>query len=101
MRFLAKRLEAAEVIDPTSVKVSYVQFGATVTVRYNDDSEKTFSIVGIDEVEVGRGHISWMSPLARALMKANEGDVVSFNAPGGQQDLEVMKIEYRALGDDD
>jgi len=100
MRFLAKRLEAAEVINPTSVKVNHVQFGATVTVRYDDDSEKIFSIVGVDEVEVGRGRISWMSPLARALMKASEGDIISFNAPGGQQDLEVLKIEYRALDDD-
>ncbi len=97
MRFLAKRLETAEIIDPLAVKVAHVQFGATVTVRYEDDTEKTFAIVGVDEVDVERGRISWMSPLARALMKAQEGDIVTFNSPKGQQDIEVVGVAYRAL----
>jgi transcription elongation factor GreB len=97
MRFLAKRLETAEVVDPLAVKATHVQFGATVTVRYEDDSEKTFSIVGIDEVDVARGRISWMSPLARALMKAHAGDVISFNSPKGQQEIEVLGVEYKIL----
>jgi transcription elongation factor GreB len=97
MRFLAKRLESAEIIDPLVVKVEHVQFGATVTVRYEDDTEKTFAIVGVDEVDVERGRISWMSPLARALMKAQEGDIVTFNSPKGQQDIEVVGVSYRAL----
>lgn len=94
MRFLAKRLESAEIVDPLAIQVSYVQFGATVTLRYEDDSEKTYSIVGVDEVDLSKGRISWMSPLARALLKANEGDIVTFNSPKGQQDVEVISVRY-------
>jgi transcription elongation factor GreB len=97
MRFLAKRLEAAEVIDPTTIKASHVQFGATVTIQYEDGIEKTFAIVGIDEADVTQGKISWMSPLARALMKGSEGDVVTFQAPGGQQEIEILSIKYVAV----
>ncbi len=97
MRFLAKRLETAEIIDPLAVTATHVQFGATVTVRYEDETEKTFSIVGVDEVDVSRGRISWMSPLARALMKMHEGDVIAFNSPKGQQEIEVLTVEYRAV----
>jgi transcription elongation factor GreB len=94
MRFLAKRLESAEIVDPLSIQVSYVQFGATVTIRYEDDSEKTYSIVGVDEVDLAKGRISWMSPLARALMRANEGDLVTFHSPKGQQDVEIVAVRY-------
>lgn len=94
MRFLAKRLESAEIVDPLSIQAEYVQFGATVTIRYEDDTEKTFCIVGVDEVDLSRGRISWMSPLARALMKANRGDVVMFHSPKGQQEIEVIEIVY-------
>lgn len=97
MRFLAKRLEAAEVVDPLAIKADYVQFGATVSIRFEDDSEKTYSIVGIDEVDVAKGRISWMSPLARALNKAKEGDIVTFNSPKGQQDVEVLKVVFKEL----
>jgi transcription elongation factor GreB len=94
MRFLAKRLESAEIVDPLSIQAEYVQFGATVTIRYEDETEKTFRIVGIDEVDLSKGRISWMSPLARALMKANQGDIVTFHSPKGQQEIEVVKIMY-------
>jgi len=94
MRFLAKRLESAEIVDPLAIKVSYVQFGATVTVRYEDDTEKTYTIVGIDEVDLSRGRISWMSPLARALLKASEGDLIDFHSPKGRQEVEVMSVRY-------
>lgn len=97
MRFLAKRLESAEIVDPLSIKVPYVQFGATVTIRYEDDTEKRYAIVGIDEVDLARGRISWMSPLARALMRAAEGDVVTFSSPKGQQEIEVISVEYIVL----
>lgn len=97
MRFLAKRLESAEIIDPLAVTVSHVQFGATVTLRYEDDTEKSFSIVGIDEVDLSVGRISWMSPLARALMKSSEGDIVLFNSPKGQQEVEVIAVQYVAI----
>jgi transcription elongation factor GreB len=94
MRFLAKRLESAEIVDPLLIKSDCVQFGATVTLRYEDDSERTYCIVGIDEVDLAKGRISWVSPLARALLKAQEGDVVNFHSPKGQQEIEVLKIRY-------
>jgi transcription elongation factor GreB len=97
MRFLAKRLEAAEIVDPLAIQVAYVQFGATVTLRYEDDSEKTYSIVGVDEVDLSRGRISWMSPLARALIKASEGDLVTFHSPKGQQEVEILRVAYIAI----
>jgi transcription elongation factor GreB len=97
MRFLAKRLESAEIVDPLAIKVTYVQFGATVTIRFEDDSEKRYSIVGIDEVDLPKGRISWMSPLARALMRASAGDIVTFNSPKGQQEIEIIAVEYLTL----
>jgi transcription elongation factor GreB len=97
MRFLAKRLEAAEVVDPLAIKVDYVQFGATLQIRFEDDTERTYSIVGVDEVDVPKGRISWMSPLARALLKAKEGDIVTFHSPKGQQEVEVLSVIYKEL----
>jgi transcription elongation factor GreB len=94
MRFLAKRLESAEIVDPLLIKATYVQFGATVTLRYEDDSEKTYTIVGVDEVDIALGRISWMSPLAKALMRMSEGDVIMFNSPKGQQEVELLEVKY-------
>jgi transcription elongation factor GreB len=98
IRFLTKRLEAAEVIDPAAREQSdQIFFGATVTVMHEDGHEHTYSIVGIDEADVGRGRISWVSPLARALVKHREGDQIVLKAPGGDQVLEVVKVEYVEL----
>jgi transcription elongation factor GreB len=97
MRFLAKRLESAVVVDPVTVTATVVQFGATVDLRFEDDTEKTYSIVGIDEIDIARGRISWQSPLARALLKASEGDVVTFHSPKGMIEVEVLAIRYVAL----
>jgi transcription elongation factor GreB len=98
IRFLTKRLEAAEVIDPAAREATdQVFFGATVTVVDEQGSESTYSIVGIDEADVGRGRISWISPLARALLKRRQGDEVAFKAPSGDQVLEIVKVEYRDL----
>ncbi len=98
IRFLTKRLDAAEVIDPAAREQSdQVFFGATVTVVDDQATESTYSIVGIDEADVGRGRISWISPLARALLKRREGDQVAFKAPGGDQVLEIVKVEYKEL----
>lgn len=97
MRFLSKRLEAAEIVDPLQVKVAHVQFGATVSLRYEDGSERTYSIVGIDEVDVSRGRISWQSPLARALLKAQDGDVVTFHSPKGLQEVEIVSVVYISI----
>jgi len=98
IRFLTKRLELAEVIDPSAREpTDQVFFGATVTVVDEQGGESTYSIVGIDETDVGRGRISWISPLARALLKRRQGDEVGFKAPGGGQTLEIVKVEYKAL----
>jgi transcription elongation factor GreB len=97
MRFPAKRREAAEVVDPVAINVEYVQFGATGSSRFKGDSEKTCSIVGIDDVDVNRGRISWMSPLNRALLKAKAGDYVTFHSPKGEQEVEVSAVVYKEL----
>lgn len=98
LRFLSKRLDNAEVIDPAQRgECDQVFFGATVKVCNAKGEESTYSIVGMDEVDPGRGHISWISPLAKALLKAHEGDVVTLHTPGGVEKFEVVEIQYRAL----
>ena len=97
IRFLTKRLEAAEIVDPTLVQSEQVFFGATVTVEEEDGERKTYSIVGIDEADPGRGKISWISPLTRALLKARVGDLVQFRSPKGVRELEVVEIIYREI----
>jgi transcription elongation factor GreB len=97
IRFLTKRLEAAEVVDPRQQKNrDQVFFGATVTYADRRGTEKTVTIVGIDETDLDRGQVSWISPIARALMKAREGDVVELRTPGGIEPIEVIEIRYRA-----
>src|ERR1022692_2459833 len=84
VRFLRKRMELAEVVDPASrVECEQVFFGATVTVCDADGCESTYSIVGVDEADVAGGRISWVSPLARALLKLCEGDVATLRTPTG------------------
>jgi transcription elongation factor GreB len=98
LRFLSKRLDNAEVVDPAQRgECDQVFFGATVTVSNAKGEEHTYSIVGMDEVDPGRGHISWISPLAKALLKAREGDVITLRTPGGVEELEVVEIRYQAL----
>jgi transcription elongation factor GreB len=101
IRFLTKRIDAAEVVDPAAPRPSpaaaRVFFGATVTYRDADDREHVVSIVGIDEVDLDRRYISWMSPLARALMKAAVGDRVILRAPTKTEHLEVVDIEYALI----
>ena len=99
LRFLLKRIEHAEVVDPKLQKNrDRVFFGATVTYVDADGDpdaeEKTLRIVGIDEASSDRGEVSWVSPIARALMKAEEGDVVTLDTPNGERRLEVVKIAY-------
>ncbi len=94
IRYLTKRIESAVVVDPRDQhNVDQVFFGATVTVD-DGETEATYQIVGVDEADPGRGLISWISPLARALMKAREGDVVRFQSPSGWRELEVLEIRY-------
>jgi transcription elongation factor GreB len=96
LRFLAKRLEIAEVVDPArQAHLDRVFFGATVTYD-QAGAERTVTIVGVDETDAEHGRVSWLSPIARALMKAQEGDVVSLRSPAGVEQLEVLEIRYGA-----
>lgn len=98
VRFLRKRIELAEVVDPAQrIECDQVFFGATVTVCDANGCESTYSIVGIDEADVAGGRISWVSPLARALLKLREGDVVMLRTPTGVNELEVSCIVYCEL----
>ncbi|HCU24060.1 MAG TPA: transcription elongation factor GreB, partial [Deltaproteobacteria bacterium] len=97
IRFLSKRLEIAEVIDPCSVSSEKILFGATVTVEDAEGKRETYSIVGIDEAEPGKGKISWISPLSRALLKAKVGDMVPFRSPKGLRELEIIQIVYQEI----
>lgn len=98
LRFLAKRMENSEVIDPVQRQgCEQVFFGATVTVCHEDGVERSYSIVGIDEADAGQGRISWVSPLARALLKARADDMVKLQLPGGVEELVVIEVVYRHI----
>jgi transcription elongation factor GreB len=96
IRFLGKRLDFAEIVDPAarSENTGQVFFGATVTVNDGETVDKTYQIVGVDETDFARGRISWVSPLARALLKAREGDTVRFQSPAGWREVEVLAVDY-------
>lgn len=99
IRFLTRRLDMAEIIDPSMPREdeSRIFFGATVTYINEKGEEKTVSIVGVNEIDTTRGYISWVSPLARTLLKAREGDVVTLHAPGGTEELEILEVRYQAI----
>jgi transcription elongation factor GreB len=99
IRFLTRRLDIAEVVDPAARRddEERIFFGATVTFANRKGEEKTISIVGVDEIDTSRGYISWVSPMARALIKAREGDVVTLHAPAGTEDLEILEVKYRMI----
>jgi transcription elongation factor GreB len=98
IRFLTKRLDNAVVVDPAQREATdQIFFGATVTVSNSQGEEKTYSIVGIDETDLSRGRISWISPLAKALIKAREGDTVIVKTPGGDEKIDVIGVEYRPI----
>jgi transcription elongation factor GreB len=101
IRFLAKRIEAAEVVDPeaprTGQRASRAFFGATVRYSGATSAERVVSIVGTDEVDLDRNHISWASPLGRALMKAAAGDEIVLHAPRGAEHLTVLDVRYERI----
>jgi transcription elongation factor GreB len=98
IRYLTKRLEIAEVVDPaTREETDQVFFGATVTYATASGEEQTVRIVGIDEMDPARHYVSWISPVARALIKAREGDSVRLRTPVGEEDLEILEVRYEAI----
>jgi transcription elongation factor GreB len=104
IRFLVGRLDRAEVVDPATPRDDDAEprvfFGATVTVASTSGDERTVAIVGIDEIDTARGYISWISPMARALLRAREGDTVSVRTPAGTEELDVVSVRYIPLATD-
>lgn len=104
IRFLVKRLDAAEVVDPEARArdgADQVYFGATVEYATKGGDRRTIAIVGIDETDTARGYVSWISPVARALTRSREGDVVSLRTPAGADELEVLEVRYVPLATGD
>lgn len=101
LRFLMKRMDTAEVVDPERQQgLDKVFFGAWVTLySVTHDSEHTYRIVGQDELDPSQGYISWISPLARALMKKGEGDTVRMETPGGEEEYEIIEVRYQPAPD--
>jgi transcription elongation factor GreB len=98
IRFLTKRLDIAQIVDPArQLNPDQVFFGATVTIADEAGLAQTYQIVGVDETDFSRGRISWVSPLARALLKARESDIVRFQSPAGWREVEVLEINYRSI----
>jgi transcription elongation factor GreB len=94
VRFLIKRLEGAEVVHSSGRDTDQVYFGATVRIK-GRDGEKELTIVGVDEVDPSHGRVSWVSPIAKALIKAREGDLVTLRSPAGEEQLEILEVTYR------
>ncbi len=97
VRFLSKRLDIAVVVDNAGKSHDQVFFGATVTVTGQDGCERTVSIVGTDEVDPVRGRVSWISPIAKAVLKARVGDIVALRTPAGVEEIEILEICYDEL----
>jgi transcription elongation factor GreB len=97
VRFLIKRLENASVVDNAGRDIEQVFFGATVRVASRSGGERSVTIVGADEVDPARGHISWISPVAAALLKARVGDVVTLGTPAGAEALEILEVRYPGI----
>jgi len=95
VRFLIKRLENAEVVQSAGRDTDQIFFGATVRVR-SAAGERTVTILGLDEVDPARGIVSWVSPIAKALIKAREGDIVTLRTPSGEEKLEILEVSYPA-----
>jgi transcription elongation factor GreB len=101
IHYLTKRIDAAEIVDPEAPRsaqaATRVFFGATICYATPSGSERVVSIVGADEVDLDRHHISWLSPLAKALMKSRAGDRVTLHAPGGTEQLQILDVRYERI----
>lgn len=98
IRFLTKRLEIAEVVDPLRQgNNDQIFFGACITVADASGAESTYTIVGVDETDAASGRISWISPLARAVIKAREGDTIRFQSPLGFRELDIVSVVYQTI----
>lgn len=95
LRFLSKRMEKAEVVDPSTIKSEKILFGATVVVENEDGKEFQYQIIGEDEIDISGGKISWRSPIAKALLGKKAGDEVIVQKPKGQEILNILEIKYK------
>jgi transcription elongation factor GreB len=96
VRFLIKRLESAEIVDSAGRDTDQVFFGSTVTIRTRE-GPRAITIVGIDETDAAKGRVSWISPVARALLKAREGDRVTLRTPAGAEEIEILEVRYEPI----
>jgi len=94
VRFLIKRLEAAAVVDSAGRDSDQIFFGSSILIRTKNGEERTVTIVGIDETDTAKHRVSWISPVAKALLKAREGDKVLLKTPGGIEELEILEVRY-------
>jgi transcription elongation factor GreB len=97
IRFLTSRIDDAVIVDPSQTKSNKVQFGATVIISDEDGNEKTYTIVGVDEVDTSKGHLSWKSPIGSALLSKEEGDEATIRTPQGETVVEILKISYQTM----
>ena len=97
IRFLTKRIDAAVEVEPTQQSGDKVLFGATVTVLDESENERVYKIVGIDETDAKTGKVSWISPVGQALLQAREGDAVTLKTPKGEEELEIIKVQFIAI----
>jgi transcription elongation factor GreB len=91
---IEESLQAAEIVTPSNGPADVVRFGATVTVREGDGNEATYRIVGVDEMDIDRGWVSWLSPIAKALLNGKRSERVRFKFPSGEETLEILDIRY-------
>jgi transcription elongation factor GreB len=94
---LQRHIELAEIIDPEKQGGDRVLFGATVTVLDEDENRRVYRIVGVDETDSKTGKVSWVSPIGKALLQAQVGDIVDFVNPRGKEELEILKIEFKPI----
>jgi transcription elongation factor GreB len=97
VRFLSSRLDRALVVDPLSIKSKEIKFGATVDLQDEEGQKRKVSIVGIDEVDTSRGHLSWQSPMGRALLNKSVGEEAVVVTPQGEIIYEILQVTYRSL----
>ena len=98
IRYLTKRLDNAEVVDPAARGATdRIFFGATVTCLSGTGEARTVTIVGMDEADPGRGQVSWVSPIAKALLKRRAGDVATLSTPAGEEEIQIVEVRYEAL----
>lgn len=98
LAFLGRRIDAVEIVDPATQPPHLALFGATVTVRDDSGAERRYRLVGVDEADPRRGDVSWLSPIAKALLGKQAGDIVTMRLPRGDEEIEVVEVSYSSAG---